>query len=245
MEKLCRSPKCRATDDLYAVAAYGRHLERERQQFVALPLDQVVEVAIRAENPDVAAVAAVYALGTMRPGTAGFGARRGSPSMLFDGFLFSGHFLTVTEMCRDGYAATGCELFGLLPLLTRFWNVETFETIIDTFPVCGLHEGVPSCAVDYFTRDGRAALTRFLKTNAESARWINERVSPQRRVEALGTLLFHVDGGLMADRLVWPLGVQFREKAEQFCNPGSADVGETLSLLRADFPKFDGLRCYG
>ncbi|MGV3550159.1 hypothetical protein [Rhizobium sp.] len=245
VRRLVASPKDRSVDDLWSTAYYGRHLDYERRRYATLPMDQVVEVAVHDANVDFSAVATQYALGTTRPGIVNFGVRKGAPTCFFDKLLDSGYFVTVVEMGRDGWQATKSELFGLLPIMSRFWHGDDLDLETDEWLPTGFYDGVPSCAVDFFTRPGRSALARFLRQPSETTRWITEHIPPARHVEFLGSLLFRTDGGLCKDRLMWSLGGHYREQTDRYTHICVEDAEEAMKLFRSDFPAFDEERCRG
>ena len=103
--------------------------------------------------------------------------------------------------------------------------------------------GVPGWAMDIHTRRGRAAFARFLETDAPSARWVRAKIRPARRVPFFGHVVFHVESGLVVNRLRWPLGDELRRKADVECSyPELSDDTEILELTRADLPVLDEVR---
>jgi len=91
----------------------------------------------------------------------------------------------------------------LCPLVALLSCVERRATHVenDELPPEVMIGDVPSWALDIFSRDGRAAFSRFLDTDAPAARWVRCRVRPARRVAFLGHIVFRVEGGLVANRM--------------------------------------------
>jgi hypothetical protein len=102
---------------------------------------------------------------------------------------------------------------------------------------------VPSWAVDLHSREGRAALARFLQTDALAARWVRGSIRPARRVSFLGHIAFRVEGGLVVNRMRWPLANELRRQADFECSyPDTSDDTEILDLMRDDLPLLNKAR---
>ena len=102
---------------------------------------------------------------------------------------------------------------------------------------------VPSWALDVYTREGRAAFARFLETDAPAARWVRRNISPARRVSFLGHIVFRVEGGLVVNRMRWPLADELRRQVDVECSgPECPDATEILELMRADIPRLNEAR---
>lgn len=93
---------------------------------------------------------------------------------------------------------------------------------------------IPTWAIDLYSREGRAALARFLQTDAPTARRIRYNVSPARRVSFLGHIAFRVEGGLVINRIRWRLGDELRRQVD-YESSGSdfSDAAEIVELMRA------------
>jgi hypothetical protein len=105
---------------------------------------------------------------------------------------------------------------------------------------------VPSWAFDVYSREGRAALARFLQTDVPAARWIRRNVSPARRVSFLGHIVFRVEGGLVVNRMRWPLADELRRQADvERSGPEHPDAAEILALMRDDIPRLNEARAAG
>jgi hypothetical protein len=102
---------------------------------------------------------------------------------------------------------------------------------------------VPAWALDVYTREGRAAFARFLQTDASAARWVQGNVRQARRVSFLGHIVFRVEGGLVANRVRWPLAEELRRQVDVECSgPECSDATEILELMRNDIPRLNDAR---
>jgi hypothetical protein len=101
----------------------------------------------------------------------------------------------------------------------------------------------PAWALDLYSRDGRAALALFLQTDAAAARWIRRNIGPPRRLSFLGHIVFRVEGGLVINRMPWPLAEELRRQADFECSyPDTTDDTEILDLMRGDLPLLNEAR---
>ena len=96
---------------------------------------------------------------------------------------------------------------------------------------------------DICSREGPAAFARFFDTEAPAARWVRSNVKPARRVAFLGHIVFGVEGGLVANRMRWPLADELHRQCDVECSgPDCPDATEILDLMRADLPLLNEAR---
>src|SRR5215204_5874854 len=104
-------------------------------------------------------------------------------------------------------------------------------------------DDVPGWALDVYTREGRAALQRFLQTHCETARWVRDHLRPAQRINFLGTVVFRVEGGLVRQRLTCPTGDELRKLVDIGCHgPSCIDATEILTLMRTDIGLLNEVR---
>jgi hypothetical protein len=168
--------------------------------------------------------------------------RRGDPRVVFDLLGEAGWPHFIVDVARDGFRRTRtvlCPLFALLACEPR----QAVQLKSDELPPEEVIGGVPSWAVDLYSREGRAALARFLQTEALAAQWVRRNVSPARRVPFLGHIVFRVEGGLVANRMRWPPAEELRRQVDVACSgPRCPDATEILELLREDIPRLNEAR---
>jgi hypothetical protein len=233
---MARSPKCRAADDLLANVDSHPALASMRREFARMTTRDLLERATGSEPLVERALALSLVVGSSgHPAKAAL-TRRGEPQAAFDHLCEAGLPHSIVELCREGYRRTGELLAPFVALLAG--ETRGDMTIMDDeFPPEVTVGGVPGYCLDMFTRPGRAAFARFLKTDCESARWIRAHVPPARQVDLLGQLVFRCEGGLLKDRLRWHVGDEMRRRMDRECN--GLDLlyaGEILQLVRADIP---------
>jgi hypothetical protein len=149
---------------------------------------------------------------------------------------------TIAEVAREGFRRTRtvlCPLVALLACEPR----QAAQIENDDFPAEDVIGDVPGWALDVYTREGRAAFSRLLETGAAAARWIQRNVRPSRRVSFLGHIIFRVEGGLVANRVRWPLAEKLRHQVDVECSgPECPNAMEILELMRDDTPRLNEAR---
>lgn len=132
-----------------------------------------------------------------------------------------------------------CPLVALLACET--WQDTQLES--DILPPEEMIGDIPTWAVDLYSREGRAALARFLQIGTPAAHWVRRNVSPPHRVSFLGHIIFRVEGGLVTNRMRWPLAEELRRQVDVECSGrGCPDATEILELLRDDIPRLNEAR---
>jgi hypothetical protein len=102
---------------------------------------------------------------------------------------------------------------------------------------------VPAWALDVYTREGRAAFVRFLQTDAPTGRWVRRNIRPSRRVSFLGHIIFRVEGGLVANRMRWPMAEELRRQVDVECSGQECpNAMEIVELMRDDIPRLNEAR---
>ena len=132
----------------------------------------------------------------------------------------------------------------LFPFVALLFHKLTTDPIIsgDDLPPGVMIADIPSWAFDMYSREGRAALSVFLRTDAASARWICGHI-PRRRVDFLGNLAYRCEGSVCSKRLHWPLADELRRQVDLECSgPECTDASEILALVREDIPKLNEVR---
>jgi len=183
------------------------------------------------------ALALWYVLGTDRRPSRDLATRRGEPAFVFDLLDELGAPMTAVELAREGFRRTREVLCPFVGLLTANGLPGLTATTDDDMPPETMIGPLPSWTLDMFTREGRAAFSRFLAGENATARWVRAHVPRDERVGFLGNLVFFAEGGLLRSRLRWPTGDELRRQAEiESHSPHGPDASEVLALLRRDLP---------
>jgi hypothetical protein len=228
--ELSRASKCRAADDLLMACELHPAYADARAQLPHLTTRNLIMVVTGQGSIHESALALWYALGTDRDRST-LARRRGEPRLVFDQLCEAGWPPTMVEVAREGFRRTRVMLCPLLALLSCEQRQAT-QLESDDLPAEDMLGDVPAWALDAYTREGRAAFARFLQTNAPAAQWVRRNVSPSRRVSFLGHIIFRVEGGLVANRMRWPMGEELRRQVDVECCP---DATEILARCEAIF----------
>jgi hypothetical protein len=242
ISQMARARKSRTADDLLMACEAHPVYAHARQELAQRTTRALLEIATGPAPIIERALALWFAIGTDRRPSKHLPPRRGEPQAAFDYLCEAGFPHSVVEIAREGFKKTGEVLAPLVALLAG----ETLgDTTIasDEIPPDVMIREIPTFCLDYFSRDGRAAFARFLQTDCGSARWMRAHVAPARRVEFLGGIVFRCEGGLLKDRMRWPLGDELRRQYEiESAGPECNDAGEIMELLRNDIELLNAVR---
>jgi hypothetical protein len=238
---LSRAPKCRAADDLLMACQLHPAYADARGQLPRLTTRQLIEIATGQGLVHERALALWYALGTDRDRST-LVPRRGEPRVAFDHLCEAGWPHSIVEVARKLFRRTRIMLCPLVALLSCEQGQAT-QLESDELPPEVTIGDVPSWAFDVYSREGRAALARFLQTDVPAARWIRRNVSPTRRLSFLGHIVFRLERGLVINRMRWPLGGELRCLVDVECSGRECpDATEILKLMRDDIPQLNEAR---
>lgn len=234
--RLATATKCRATDDLYVATEDCAAWQQDRLDLVEKPLDELLEIILGDDTIERRAVAVRYAIGTDRSASSSLARRPGHPDTVSD-FMSDALPHTLVAVAGEAYRQTGEVIAAFLPLLHQDFDGCHSEVRPDDLPPEVLVRGLPGWALDKFSREGQAALGRFLGTDCATTRWLRGHLPPSDRLGTLGRALFQVESGLVKDRLIWPTAKSLRRQADLESWPFSTtDAAELLAALRADIP---------
>ena len=243
VSRMARTRQCRSADDLLLTAELHPVYKRARSELAERCTEGLLHIATGSADLVVRAIAAWYVIGTdRRPSTLLF-ERKGDPSALFDCMCEVGLPHSVVEISREGFRRIGEVLCPFMALLFSQTIPPGAPAESDLFPPQRMIRDIPSWAFDMYSREGQAAYRIFLRSNAESARWVRASISASHRLKFLGTAIFRVEGGLVRNRLRWEVGDKLRHSVDVECH-GSAcpDATDLLALVREDIPAINEAR---
>ena len=230
VSRMVRAPKCRAADDVLTVIMRHTILDHTRAAFAGLPTPDLIAVATgdaplfeRALAVTLVAKRGVAAVDTMMAAMGEVGVED-----------------CLLSLARQNYRRTREPLGPLVALLSLEPSWQSAPAVADDIPPEVLIGPLPCWSIDAFTRPGRAAMSRFLATDAKAVCWIDTHVAQAHRLEVLGNLLFFAEGGLLRQRLQWLIGVELRRWAEEACLGASAAEG--IALMQGDLCLLDDIR---
>jgi hypothetical protein len=165
--ELSRAPKCRAADDLLMACELHPAYAKARTDLPYLTPRDLITVATGQGAVHERALALWYALGTNGDRST-LVRRRGDPRVVFKLLCEAGWSHSIVEVAREGFRRTRtvlCPLGALLACEPR----QAVQLKSDELPPEEVIGDVPAWAVDLYSREGRAALSRFLQTEALAA----------------------------------------------------------------------------
>lgn len=242
VSRLASTSKCRATDDLFVVTADCPAWDRVHLELADTQFGDLLGIVVGEGPIERRAIALRLAMGAKTvPGGTRRKLRR--PDVVFDFLCEAGFPHTLVEISRTAYRQTGEIIAAFLPLLHREFDGGEAELVSDALPPETMIEGMPSWCLDGFSREGRKALTYFLSTGCQTARWLRANVSPGDRMTMLRHAQFRTEAGLVTDRLFWPTGQNLRQQADLNSWPfPPEDAATLLALMRADIATLNDAR---
>lgn len=243
IERMCRSAKCRAGDDLIVLAEHDPEFEGARLGLTFKPIKSLVRTVVAEIPLPERAIATWYAIGTDRCYSDYLRPRKGDPALLFDQMCEAGYPETTVEICREGFRKINELLPVLIPMLEKEASSADSEIVGDKLPHEELIGEVPCWAFDMHTRSGKQALARMAKGDNRFTTWFRKHVEEDFGTKPLGNLLFRIESGLVDRRYRWPIGDELRARADVL----SSGIGPSLSadgleLLREYLPELNEAR---
>ncbi|HEY9080480.1 hypothetical protein [Magnetovibrio sp.] len=243
VQRLCRSVKCRAADDLAMVCMEHPSLEADRIEFAVLSTPDLMEIVTSEDTLSRRSLALWFVMGTDRYRGDGLQKRRGEPQAVMDALCDHGYPDTVVEVCREGLKKTGEILPAFIPLLWRELEHSDSHVEPDNMPPEKIINGVPSWAYGFHTRDGKSSLRAFRNMDCETTRWLKDAVPAKDHGWVLGELLFRVESGGVDQRLQWTAGNCIRHMADfETHGIAEAEAKTGLALFRKDLPLLNEAR---
>ncbi|MBX3579512.1 MAG: hypothetical protein KF723_20090 [Rhizobiaceae bacterium] len=239
VKRMAAARKCRAADDLLMSVISHPRYEADRLSLTYRTQRELMEIVTGNGDIITRAVALFYATGTDRCPVPTMRTRKGSIPYVLEMMLQTGFPHCVLELAQRGSVRMREPLPVFMSLLSldvpaRSSGYEPIEKD-DDFPPSIMVGEVPSWAIDFYTRPGRAAMKSFLRKSTPTSRWIEKHIAPRDRVEFLGGLVFRAQGGLLRARLQWPMGSYLNRTMVIEANGfGIEDATEVLDLLRDD-----------
>ncbi len=158
----------------------------------------------------------------------------GCPENTFDALRDADYPGSAVESGRMGLKRTGCIIAGMFPLLYGARGTEKHSTQDDPFPAETMIGSIPSWCYDMHTRGGLAAFGRYRRRSERMKAFLAEHADPSANLNRLvGGLVFHIESGLVRNRLIWEGGCRLRHAAD-LTQPGLPPevVPEAFSILR-------------
>lgn len=237
VEQMAISPKCRASDDLLWTIAQHHELEELRASLTGADLaEHLSHIRDRGALLGLS-LASLHASGVRWDGQVA--GKAANAAATFDAMRDAGADPEIVALAEQGFRRTREALPVLLPLLTLAMPTGEMSAQDDEFPpvVIG-RNGLPTFVFDAFSWEGKSALSRFLKRNTTTGRWLRRYVPAERRMAVLAGGLFRIEGGLVRQRVQWPCALTLLADAG-YHNMKLSDPAAFLEMVRSDLPVID------
>jgi hypothetical protein len=212
-----------------------------RAELPCLATRDLITIATGQGSIHERALALWYALGTDRDRST-LVSRHGDPLAVFDRLCEAGWPRTIVEVAREGFRRTRTVLCPLVALLACEPS-QAAQIESDDLQVEYMIGDVPGWALDLYSRRAALRSLGFSKPMRPAARWVRWNIRPARRVSFLGHVVFRVEGGLVTNRMRWPLAEELRRQVDVECSgPGCPDATEIVELMRDDLPLLNKAR---
>jgi len=239
VERMCAAPKCRATDDLFLTISHHHELAELRASLAGVDLTEHLSRISERGALLGASLSVLHASGVRWTGQVP--GQASDAKSAFAAMRSEGADHSIVALASQGFRVTREALPPLLPLLSLARSFGDRTTQDDEFPsvVVG-RNGLPTYVYDAFSWEGKAALSRFLKRDTATGRWLRKHITAERRFSVLAGGLFRIDGGLVRQRVMWPCAMTLRWLADSgYHSMKLSDPAAFLDMIRADLPTID------
>ena len=164
---------------------------------------------------------------------------------VFAAFEDEGNLGVPVAVCAEAYRLTRVPLAALMLCASAAGRpVQSVASSDDVILPPVWVGGVPTFALDQYTRSGKAAITQFVSQSADWKAFASfAGIDRGQWVAAAGELLFRVDGAAVSKRTTAPWSTTLRNRSLPlgcFMLPLHAPAG--LALMRAQMPLIDQIR---
>lgn len=239
VEQMAISPKCRATDDLFLAIVHHHELAELRASLTGVELSKHLSRISERGALLGASLSVLHASGARWTGMVA--GKTAAATATFDAMRSAGADHSIVALASQGFRVTREALPPLLPLLSLAIPTVELPAQDDDFPPVAIgRSGLPTFVYDAFSREGAAALSRFLKRNTTTGSWLRRHVPAERRLAVLAGGLFRIEGGLVRQRVIWPCAMTLRWLADSgYHGMKLSDPAAFLDMIRADLPTID------
>ncbi|NBB65872.1 hypothetical protein GVN18_42165 [Pseudomonas sp. ODNR1LW] len=244
VRRSAEAPKCQSANDLWNIAINDPALESVKADMSELDSTDVVAIAA-ATSGDIyrQAVAILLVLGSEAGCTLPHPMPL-TPSDLFAALDAQGKSSHVTAICREAFRLTSVPLAGLtLCLWPRQPAVQSIAKD-DWFGPAHWVGGIPTFALDQYTRAGKTAIKRYVSQSPEWRDFCSDAcIAAAQRAAVAGEMLFRIDGAALSQRSMNPISVKLHHRSSllgAFVEPRK--VMEATSLMRRQLPLIEQIR---
>ncbi len=138
----------------------------------------------------------------------------------------------VVATCRSAWKLSRNPMAFLLPLAWEKWVASEHYVANDAMPSVASLNGVPGYSLDQFTRIGNSISRAFVGSDDNLRKMlIDAKIPPAAHSRTIGDLLFLIEGGMLANRVIWPDADRLRHPNRQL--PAAAALAENIGSILA------------
>ncbi len=239
VEQMALSPKDRSTDDLLWAIAQHHELKELRASLTGADLSEHLSRVRERGALLGASLSVLHGSGVRWTGQVA--GKTANAAATFDAMREAGANHEVVALAEQGFRRTREALPLLMPLLTLALPTGVLPVQDDELPpVIVGRSGLPTFIFDSFSWEGKSALSRFLKRNTSTGRWLRRHVPAERRLAVLHGAVFRLDGGRVRQRIEWPCAATLRWLADSgYHGMKLSDPAGFLDMVRRDLGAID------
>ncbi len=148
-------------------------------------------------------------------------------------------------ICVQGRKTTQCLLPVLFPLTRPVSPRQGTFSFVTTCPLDLSRDiaGIPSYALDGYTRAGKQALELLFRSNPNIQKALNSLTSRSRQLKALAALLFVVEGGICTQEIADPIFDELKHISRgRWSGLPTHVLPEALELMQDAIPELNDIR---
>ena len=153
------------------------------------------------------------------------------PNCVFEILTELGHFSHVVASCHAAWKISRNPMAMLLPLAWQAWmQCDIHHNGDDELPTVQTIGDVPSYGLDQFTRIGNQISRGYLKDDVKLRSLFKQAgITEGAYGRTLGDILFLIEGGLVANRMIWSEAERLRQPHRWL--PAVATLGHHLPAI--------------
>lgn len=224
---MAESNHCQAACDLLLKVINEPSLDQAKADMLDSSADQWTDVISHMDKAvEERALAALAMGGCLAEGQTG-----ADPGGVFDVMAEMGHFSHVVETSRAAWKISRNPMCLLLPLVWQMFTQDDRHSLAsDPMPEVHMIGDVPGYALDQFTRKGNQISRAYLNEDDELRNLFEiAGISKAAFARTLGDIIFLIEGGHVASRMIWPAAEVLRQPRRLL--PAVATLGQHLPAI--------------
>lgn len=224
---MAESNHCQAACDLLLKVMNDPTLDQAKADVLDSDTEQWTSVIADMDKAvEERAVGALAMGGCLAEGQTG-----ADPGGVFDVMAEMGHFSHVVETSRAAWKISRNPMCLLLPLVWQMFTHDDRHRISsDPMPAIHMIGDVPGYALDQFTRTGNQISRAYLNEDEELGNLVEiAGISKAAYARTLGDVIFLIEGGHVANRIIWPAAEILRQPSRWL--PAVATLGPHLPAI--------------